>query len=1073
MLVRTSLSPRRKCFTPSMWEGRQQQTIRRSQNRYLKTEDVDNRNVQSRNDDSKRKSGSIVNNKKNKSMTNHKASLNSSFNTKNIKTIQLSTRKSSLQNKLHPNSTTSENHVHQYFSQSPAKRILNCEKLIKAQKFQEALKDLEEIDQPQINPEYIKEIAYYKGLIHMNCRHYDQAVNQFSRARQSGDLNGNTVILQALCLKKIGNYSDAIVVLKEFLSKKYSKLQPTYYDALIHKGKLLMKIKKYQLALQDFNQASVLENDQISFQGTLGRADCLRLSGKITEALNVYETIPENEIILMRKIYCYIELQSLDRAMEAINQILLSDPNSSEALFMKGQIYINKGQLNEAILSFEQSIKQNNSRKAVTKSLQEIAKIKIDQKDFYSAYYTLQREDHLEVDKESIMKLRQFTEGVIFLMKRKYQEGVNVFTQLINNYQLGEFIKKIIFLYRAYGFICLNKFQKALNDLIYVQNFQELDQPSLYNKIVCEGIVMSQSSQFEKAQSQFQKASKLFPGKMEPHFYKSLTLIQFINKHMPKDKDKYIKNALKHLDKAVTLNDQNSNLLYHRGILRFYFGQIDLALSDLTKAVEKNEDRVAKYVYARGLVRACLDNPQQALNDFTIVINWDSKFAEAYLNRAKVFTLLGDRTAAFNDLQTYISLKPKDPDIHLWAGNLLFLIGAYEHAIKTYSHSPDIQNNVQLLRYRALCYIIQKELNYAMSDLNRIIELTGDKKSYIDKECLLALKTSTVGPDESQSVMVVKLSQGSNKLINFRLASQMLKKLIILGSDGHVFLTPDLIFYRGIMKFYLGNYKKAIDLWTKSYGLKQQIKEFSQQSNNSLISQQEQQERLISELDELEFEDRTYNMYEYYYNVALATILNKQKRKGKELLNQLADQLQESFETAIRDFISALDSNQSKTATIFPFSNRLCCIFPTFKMGNLETRLSFCLPRITPPSMNPEFDNKLIEGIQSTDVDNKPEAPWIRRNPDGVIFTENVQQVELDLRSESQKSQIDHNQQEENDDENSEQHQISINDEKITIEQRHQDDSTTYQTNYKKDIELLKQQLRLDKIVEQRLAKLK
>lgn len=49
----------------------------------------------------------------------------------------------------------------------------------------------------------------------------------------------------------------------------------------------------------------------------------------------------------------------------------------------------------------------------------------------------------------------------------------------------------------------------------------------------------------------------------------------------------------------------------------------------------------------------------------------------------------------------------------------------------------------------------------------------------------------------------------------------MLKKLIVLGSDGHVFLTSDLIFYRGIMKFYLGNYKKAMDLWTKSYGLKQ------------------------------------------------------------------------------------------------------------------------------------------------------------------------------------------------------------------------------------------------------------
>ena len=39
--------------------------------------------------------------------------------------------------------------------------------------------------------------------------------------------------------------------------------------------------------------------------------------------------------------------------------------------------------LNEALLSFEQAIKHNNSRKAVTKSLYEIAKIKIELRDYY------------------------------------------------------------------------------------------------------------------------------------------------------------------------------------------------------------------------------------------------------------------------------------------------------------------------------------------------------------------------------------------------------------------------------------------------------------------------------------------------------------------------------------------------------------------------------------------------------------------------------------------------------------------------------------------------------------------
>lgn len=52
--------------------------------------------------------------------------------------------------------------------------------------------------------------------------------------------------------------------------------------------------------------------------------------------------------------------------------------------------------------------------------------------------------------------------------------------------------------------------------------------------------------------------------------------------------------------------------------------------------------------------------------------------------------MIGDRNSAFNDLQKFISLKPHDPDIHLWAGNLLFNIGAYDNAVKAYSHSNEI-----------------------------------------------------------------------------------------------------------------------------------------------------------------------------------------------------------------------------------------------------------------------------------------------------------------------------------------------------------------------------------------------
>jgi tetratricopeptide (TPR) repeat protein len=53
---------------------------------------------------------------------------------------------------------------------------------------------------------------------------------------------------------------------------------------------------------------------------------------------------------------------------------------------------------NEAILSYEQAIKFNSSKKATTKALYEVSKLKIEMGDYYGASYTLERASSLEVD---------------------------------------------------------------------------------------------------------------------------------------------------------------------------------------------------------------------------------------------------------------------------------------------------------------------------------------------------------------------------------------------------------------------------------------------------------------------------------------------------------------------------------------------------------------------------------------------------------------------------------------------------------------------------------------------------
>lgn len=66
------------------------------------------------------------------------------------------------------------------------------------------------------------------------------------------------------------------------------------------------------------------------------------------------------------------------------------------------------------MLSFEQSIKFNTCDVAITKAIFEISKIKIEMRDFYSAYYSLNRFDLLNVNikQSSLEKFKIFIESV-------------------------------------------------------------------------------------------------------------------------------------------------------------------------------------------------------------------------------------------------------------------------------------------------------------------------------------------------------------------------------------------------------------------------------------------------------------------------------------------------------------------------------------------------------------------------------------------------------------------------------------------------------------------------------------
>lgn len=70
------------------------------------------------------------------------------------------------------------------------------------------------------------------------------------------------------------------------------------------------------------------------------------------------------------------------------------------------------------------------------------------------------------------MNYKTFTEGVIFLMKRKTKTGIKLLTQLAEKLsqatgsQSSDYITPLIYIYRAYGYFVTDDYDKSLKDYI-------------------------------------------------------------------------------------------------------------------------------------------------------------------------------------------------------------------------------------------------------------------------------------------------------------------------------------------------------------------------------------------------------------------------------------------------------------------------------------------------------------------------------------------------------------------------------------------------------------------------------
>lgn len=76
---------------------------------------------------------------------------------------------------------------------------------------------------------------------------------------------------------------------------------------------------------------------------------------------------------------------------------------------------------------------------------------------------------------------------------------------------------------------------------------------------------------------------------------------------------------------------------------------------------------------------------------------------------------MGDNNLAFLDFQRLILTDPKNPMVHIYAGNLLMTTGAYSDAVKAFENADTVEPTAVSAFQRVRCYCALSDLDKARS----------------------------------------------------------------------------------------------------------------------------------------------------------------------------------------------------------------------------------------------------------------------------------------------------------------------------------------------------------------------
>lgn len=647
-----------------------------------------------------------------------------------------------------------------------------------------------------------------------------------------------------------------------------------------------------------------------------------------------------------------------------------------------------------------------------------------------------------------IKDLKTFLEAAINLMKKKYLLGVDLLNNIGEDSEVDEMVKNLVYSYRAFGNFSLGKIKEAFSDYEILRKRGKESDSDIYNMYLCKGIQAASKNNFKEAKISFNNALNINKKSVEPKFYLAmLTLEMTFNEIMGNMEGmdevnfKTIVEVIKDMEDILKYNDSSANLYFQLGKLKLITGSISESINCFDTAIEKSEDHISLHFYWKGLSRCMAGEYENSLADFSTAneiekeafkkekneeneeeyLNWIEKRCEMLTTYGKAFLFLRDydngvrifeKIEKFKQSEYEESPKLKEKSklifeyfeskFNYYLGCFFYLFGYNHEACKLYKHSVIEYSEKTEFREDALlwltkCYITEKNLVRALEMLEMIKEEYPNPKYSFDYAIMNCLKLTSMGD----------FSQAYTQFLD------------LFDFEGLIFKKEDVVFYSGICLFYSGDFSEAKKMFEKAANLKYGKTKTSEYENEAL--QRMMMEYLQDEAEEhvMPSCNQTFTKAEIYYNCAICSLklekfdealsyfeklgYEKMEEEGfysEDLIQNLTVFIAPSLKK-IKNLIQSkikgeIDDQEPGVfeVEIFPSENRLCGIYNHVFLEFSESvkiciKLSFCLPFINLPDISISKDFSEVKNMGLKDIENRPEAPWIKRNDNIIIFTDN------------------------------------------------------------------------------------